>query len=126
VRARVEDERPELLRAGVNLIVTQLPEGDLVIGDTHEYGLAVSPFGDQRLDDLVLAEAADLLGSERLQVRERWHGVYPSAPGHPFLVASPSPAVRVVEVVSGVGMTTALGLAPRVLDDLLQARATAA
>ena len=50
-------------------------------------------------------------------MRERWHGVYPSAPGHPFLITEPLPGVAVVEIVSGVGMTTALGLAPRTLDD---------
>jgi FAD dependent oxidoreductase TIGR03364 len=121
LRARVEAERPELIAAGVHLIVTQLPGGDLLLGDTHEYGDTVSPFGAERLDELVLAEARQLLGAERLTVRQRWHGVYPSAPGHPFLIAEPLPGVAVVEIVSGVGMTTALGLAPRTLDALTAA-----
>lgn len=119
VRARVEEERPELLAAGVHLIVTQLPGGDLILGDTHEYGDTVSPFGEERLDELVLGEARRLLGSDQLEVRERWHGTYPTAPGDPFLVAAPLDGVRLVEVVAGFGMTTALGLAPRVLDDLI-------
>lgn len=119
VRTRLARERPELLAAGVHLIVTQLPDGDLILGDTHEYGDTVSPFGDESLDELVLAEARRLLGVERLEVRERWHGVYPVAPGAPFMVTRPLEGVRVVEVVAGVGMTTALGLAPRVLDELL-------
>ncbi len=93
LRARIEAERPELIAAGVHLIVTQLPGGDLLLGDTHEYGDTVSPFGDERLDELVLAEARRLLGAERLEVRERWHGIYPSAPGHPFLIAEPLPGV---------------------------------
>lgn len=37
----------------------------------------------------------------------------------PFPVAEPAPGVRVVSVTSGIGMTTALGLAPEVLDGLL-------
>ena len=119
MRARIGAERPELIAAGVHLIVTQLPGGDLIIGDTHEYGEPISPFGDERLDQLLLSEARGLLGVARLEVRQRWHGVYPSAPGSPFLVEAPLPGVRVVEVVSGIGMTTALGLAPRVLDELL-------
>ena len=114
--ARLSAERPELTKAGIHLIVTQLPDGDLLLGDTHEYGDTVSPFGDERLDELVLAEARRLLGVDRLAVRERWHGTYPSAPGDPFLTAWPLPGVAVVEVVSGVGMTTALGLAPRTFD----------
>jgi hypothetical protein len=50
-------------------------------------------------------------------VRERWQGVYASAP-QDFLVASPLPEVRVVSVTTGIGMTTGLGLAERVVDDL--------
>ena len=120
LRARIERERPELLAARVNLLVAQLPGSDLVIGDTHEYGLAVSPFRSERLDRLILSEAEALLGVA-LEVRERWYGVYPSAPGDPFMVVEPAPGVRLVEVVSGVGMTTALGLAGRVMDGLLAA-----
>ena len=50
---------------------------------------------------------------------ERWRGIYASAP-EPFLTATPAPLTRAVSVTSGIGMTTALGLAPAVLDDLLQ------
>jgi hypothetical protein len=78
----------------------------------------VDPFRDELLDDLVLAEAARLLGVPELVVRQRWRGVYAAAPD-PFLVACPAPGVRVVSVTSSIGMTTALGLAPGVLDDLL-------
>src|SRR5262249_25162655 len=35
LRERFERERPDLLEAGVNLLVTQLPDGDLILGDTH-------------------------------------------------------------------------------------------
>jgi FAD dependent oxidoreductase TIGR03364 len=123
---RITAERPELVAAGVHLIVTQLPDGDLVVGDTHEYGDTVSPFADERLDELVLAEARRLLGADRLEVKERWHGVYPSAPGEPFAIEQPLPGVAVVEIVSGVGMTTALGLAPRTFDALEDAPAVVA
>jgi D-hydroxyproline dehydrogenase subunit beta len=118
LRMRLAAERPELTEAGIHLIVTQLPDGDLLLGDTHEYSDTVSPFGDEALDELVLAEAGCLLGVDRLEVRQRWHGVYPSAPGDPFLTSRPLPGVAVVEVVSGVGMTTALGIAPRTFDAL--------
>jgi FAD dependent oxidoreductase TIGR03364 len=119
VRARLEAQRPELLEAGIHLIVTQRPDGALTLGDTHRYARTPSPFSDERLDELVLAEAAGVLGVERLAVRERWQGVYPHAPGRDFLIAAPHPAVRVVAITSGIGMTTAFGLAPRVLADLL-------
>ena len=35
VRERLLAERPELVEAGIHLLVAQLPDGDLIIGDTH-------------------------------------------------------------------------------------------
>ncbi|GAB2836784.1 TIGR03364 family FAD-dependent oxidoreductase [Actinocorallia aurea] len=118
VAARFDRESPRLLEAGVNLMLTQLPDGDLTIGDTHAYATDVDPYRAEELDEIVLAETARLLGAPSLPVRERWRGVYASAPS-PFLIAAPADGVRVVSVTSGIGMTTALGLAPEVLDDLI-------
>ncbi|MCD0449493.1 TIGR03364 family FAD-dependent oxidoreductase [Actinocorallia sp. API 0066] len=118
VRARMDQDSPRLVEAGLNLMFTQLPDGDLTVGDTHAYAGDVAPYRAEELDDLVLGETARLLGAPRLRVRERWRGVYASAPD-PFLVAAPADGLRIVSVTSGIGMTTALGLAPEVLDDLI-------
>ncbi|MFC7586594.1 TIGR03364 family FAD-dependent oxidoreductase [Nonomuraea antimicrobica] len=117
LRARLEAEHPELVGIGLNLMFTQRPDGDLTIGDTHSYAVTPEPFDDDELDRRVLTETARLLGAGRLTVRDRWRGVYASAP-EPFLVATPVTGVRVVSVTSGIGMTTALGLAAEVLDGL--------
>ena len=125
VRERLLAQRPELVEAGIHLLVAQLPEGDLIVGDTHRYGETPAPFGENRLDELLLAEAATLLGAARLDVRERWLGVYPSpAAGHlagagnHLAVSAPFAGARVVEVISGLGMTMSLGAASSVLDEL--------
>ena len=119
VRERLTNDHPELVEAGLNLMFTQLPDGSLTIGDTHHYSRTVDPYRPEDLDDLVLTETARLLGVPALRVLERWRGIYASAP-EPFLTATPVPLTRAVSVTSGIGMTTALGLAPAVLDDLLQ------
>lgn len=118
VRARLQVQAPELLGAGMNLMLTQRPTGDVLIGDTHSYDRTLAPFRDEATDELVLREAAHLLGAPRLVVRQRWRGVYAAA-ADDFLVATPAPGVRVVAVTTGIGMTTAFGLAADVLDDLL-------
>lgn len=118
-RERLERERPELRAAGIHILVTQQPDGELIVGDTHEYGLAPSPFAEERLDRLGLEEVRALLGVERLEVRERWIGVYPWSAESDFLTATPIDGVRLVSVTSGIGMTTALGLAPSVVEELL-------
>ncbi|MBM7771422.1 FAD dependent oxidoreductase TIGR03364 [Actinokineospora baliensis] len=118
VRQRLTRTDPELLEVAMNLMFTQRPDGDLVIGDTHRYGTTHDPFDDEPTGDLVLRETARLLGVDRLAVRARWRGVYAAAERAEFLIAQPSPEVRVVSVTSGIGMTTAFGLAPTVLDSL--------
>jgi D-hydroxyproline dehydrogenase subunit beta len=120
VRARLARDSPALLDAGVNLMLTQRPDGTVTLGDTHAYATTPAPYRAEELDALLLTEGAALfgLGSRDLRVLERWRGVYASAP-EPFLVADALPGVRVVSVTSGIGMTTALGLAPRVLAALL-------
>ena len=119
VRARIGAEQPDLLAADVNLMLTQLPDGDLLVGDTHTYADTPDPFQDEALDRLLLDQAACVLGVPGLDVRRRWRGIYASAEREEFLIAEPAPGVRAVAVTTGIGMTTALGLAPAVLDDLL-------
>ena len=116
LRERIEREHPQLLEAGVNLMFTQRPDGAVTLGDTHHYGTTLDPWRPEALDELLLSEGRQLLGSE-LAVRTRWRGVYASAPGE-YLVATPSDGVRVVSVTAGIGMTTAFGLAGEVVGDL--------
>jgi FAD dependent oxidoreductase TIGR03364 len=121
LKARLTAERPELLEHGIHLLVTQMPDGDLIVGDTHAYSDTPAPFGEERLYSLLLDEAELLLGYEPL-VRQRWHGIYPSVTGEEadaFIVTSPLPGVRVVQNVAGIGMTLSPGQAPAVLDSLL-------
>jgi FAD dependent oxidoreductase TIGR03364 len=118
LRDRLTRETPELVGMGLNLMFTQRPDGTLTIGDTHSYAVTLPPFEDEELDAAVLRETARLLGVERLTVRERWRGVYASAPLS-FLDATPAEGVRVVAVTTGVGMTTAFGFAREVVEDLV-------
>jgi FAD dependent oxidoreductase TIGR03364 len=118
LRARWAAERPELLAAGVHHMITQRPDGDLVVGDTHDYARTPGPFSSEPLDELLLAETRALLRVPDLRVVHRWRGVYASAPGLEFLRAKVAPGVAAVAVTSGIGMTTAFGLAPHTLDSL--------
>ena len=115
---RYERDHADLLGAGLNLMFTQLPNGDLTVGDTHGYATTLGAYNDEALDDLVLDETARLLGEDRLTVKQRWRGVYASAP-RDTLVAAVSATATVVAVTSGVGMTIAHGLAGTVLDEML-------
>jgi len=117
----LDQQTPALGEHGVNLMLTQRlrhspAAGRLVLGDTHHYGVTEVPFEDEASDELLLAEFRTLFGVDELRVRRRWRGVYASSPKGPYLVAAPAAGVTAVSVTSGIGMTTALGLAASVLD----------
>jgi FAD dependent oxidoreductase TIGR03364 len=118
VRAEMEKQHPELLDRVVNLMLTQRPDGSVVLGDTHHYDRTHQPFDDECVAELLLREGSRLLGA-KLSVRRRWRGIYAESPMTDFLIAQPHPGTRVVSVTTGIGMTAALGVAPAVLDQLL-------
>lgn len=117
LRTRLGSEHPALLALDLNQMYTQREDGALIVGDTHYRGAGISPFQSERSFEVLLDLARELFGVRDLRVRERWQGVYASAPDD-FLVASPLPDVRVVSVTTGVGMTTGLGLGSRVIEGL--------
>ncbi|MGW0178970.1 TIGR03364 family FAD-dependent oxidoreductase [Nocardia sp. NPDC003345] len=119
VRAEITERAPETLEVVMNLMLTQRPDGSIVLGDTHHYERTHTPFDEEWVSELLLREGARLFATDELPVRRRWRGIYADSPTTDFLIATPAPGVRVVSVTSGIGMTTALGLAPTVLDSLV-------
>jgi glycine/D-amino acid oxidase-like deaminating enzyme len=116
LRARFERDHPELLQRDVNQMYTERPDGTLIVGDTHVRDTAVSPFQEEESFAMLERITGELFGRP-VRVRERWQGVYASAP-EDFLVEAPADGVRVVAVTTGIGMTTGLGLGDAVIDEL--------
>ncbi|WP_418275196.1 hypothetical protein ACNHYB_10010 [Isoptericola jiangsuensis] len=120
VRERLRGTRPALLEHDVHLTVTAQPDGSLVLGDGRVP--AAGPGRSEAVDELLLQEAAELLGVDRLTVVSRWSApevaLADATSRDPFVVTEPLPGVRTVTVTDGLATTTALGLAPKVLDAL--------
>lgn len=117
LRERIAYEQPEMIERDVNQMVTQRPDGTLIVGDTHYRGHAVAPFQEER-SFAYLLELNEQLFARRAPVLQRWQGVYASAPQE-FLLADPAPGVRVASVTTGIGMTTGLGFAAHAVAGLL-------
>lgn len=109
VRARLHTARPDLAAIDLNQMYTQLPNGSVIVGDTHVRDTTISPFQSETSAKLLLDEFEALFGASS-SVIERWQGVYASGP-EDFLVAEPEPDVVVLTATTGIGMTTGLGLA---------------
>jgi D-hydroxyproline dehydrogenase subunit beta len=121
LHAEVAAREPALLEHGIHLLASPTPHGDLIIGDSHDYGDDASPFNAQAVDDLLLDLAQATLGAP-LGVTERWQGVYGASNGStgaPFSVLRPQPGVTGVFMHSGVGMSVGPALGARVVSHLL-------
>lgn len=96
-------------------MVSQRPTGELTIGDSHEYALAVDFRDKPEIDELILDYARKLARLPEFRIARRWHGVYAKHPGLPFVRMSPAPGVEVITALGGAGMTLSFGLAERTL-----------
>jgi len=110
LRERLHAERPELAALDLNQMYTQLPDGTLLLGDSHHKAVQPDPFQPEAAFDAFLAEARALFDVGGLRVLERWQGVYAAA-GEEFLIEEVAPRVLALAATTGIGMTTGLGLA---------------
>jgi FAD dependent oxidoreductase TIGR03364 len=118
LRARLVAEQPEFLADGIHLIAVQGADGSLVVGDSHHYADSHDGFQPREVDDKMLSELSAVLDIPAPEVVERWTGVYPSGPETAFIEAV-RPGVRLVNVTSGTGASTAFAIAEETLSDLL-------
>lgn len=120
LRARLQAEQPEHLADGIHLIAVANADGSMVVGDSHHYGTSPDPFQPAEVDERILAELSLVLDLPRPVVLERWVGVYPSAPDTPAFIEEPVAGVRLVQVTSGTGASTAFAIAEETLSAMLK------
>ena len=120
---RLDAELPAYGRCGIHVLVAQNQNGELVLGDSHEYGNAIEPFDKPEIDDLVLAYLRTMVTIPDLRIAARWHGVYVKHPTEPYVVAHAAPNTLAVTGVGGAGMTLSFALAEKVTADWLDDRA---
>lgn len=118
LKKRVEADLPSHIEWGVHVLVSQNGLGEVVIGDSHEYGLSLSPFDREEINELILSYLDTFFEAPSLEIKERWHGIYPRLEGQTEFVAHPSPHTTIVNGLGGAGMTLSFGLAEELINQL--------
>jgi hypothetical protein len=119
MRTRMATDWPRQIAHGVHVLVSQHDGGHLVLGDSHEYDDAITPFDRRDIDDLVLDYLRTFLQVEPLDVEQRWHGIYVKHPNEPYCIVSPEDGVAAVAGLGGHGMTLSFALAEQVVASAL-------
>ena len=119
LKARLAHDWPAHTAFGIHVLVSQHDQGQLVIGDSHEYDDAVTPFDKPEIDKLVLEYMRTFVDVGAFGIAERWHGIYVKHPAAPYCVFSPEAGVTVVAGLGGHGMTLSFGLAEQVVSQIV-------
>ncbi|MGW9825223.1 FAD dependent oxidoreductase TIGR03364 [Brevibacterium pityocampae] len=118
LREEIAATRPELFEIVANVMCAPLPDGTLLVGDSHDYAATAAPFLREETSRILLTGVAEALGTPALEVLERWQGVYASSTTRPLIVEDVEDGVTAVTVATGLGMTLGFGLAAEQLDRL--------
>jgi FAD dependent oxidoreductase TIGR03364 len=110
---------PELMDWGIHVMVCQNGMGDLTIGDSHEYGLDLSPFDQGYVNKLILDFLKTFAQFKDWRIGSAWHGIYPKMTnGAIEFVKEIDEKVMIVNGVGGAGMTLSFGFGEEVVEKL--------
>lgn len=112
IREEIQRDNPHLEKHGIHLLVSPTPYGELIIGDSHDYGTDASPFNAEQVDQWMLELAENTLGC-KIQIVERWQGVYGAKGPNPFSRLDIAPGLSATLMHSGVGMSVGPALGER-------------
>jgi FAD dependent oxidoreductase TIGR03364 len=111
VKARIAERYPLHVKYGIHVMASQNQLGEVVIGDSHEYGDAITPFDKEVIDRLILDYLAKMMKLPNLEIARRWHGIYAKHPSKVQFVAEPQKGCTIFASPGGAGITLAFGCA---------------
>jgi FAD dependent oxidoreductase TIGR03364 len=115
---RIEQTMPDYKKFGIHVLVSQNGLGEVILGDSHEYGQTPDPFDKDEIDQLVLKYLDTFAHFPQPQIAARWHGIYPKlTDGNTDFVHEPEKDVLIVNGLGGAGMTLSFGLAAEIFEE---------
>lgn len=116
LREYYHNTMPDYIKWGIHVMVSQNGEGELTIGDSHEYGLVHDPFDRQFINKLIVDYLKQFATFKSWNIAQSWNGIYPKkTDGKNDFIYSPAPGVTIVNGMGGAGMTMSFGFAEEVM-----------
>jgi len=112
-----EEQFGEYVKWGIHVMVSQNQSGELVIGDSHEYGKTHDPFDKQFINQLILDYLSTFAKFPSEKLSATWNGTYAKLMnGDTHYISSPLPGVNILNGLGGLGMTYSFGLTEQLIN----------
>jgi FAD dependent oxidoreductase TIGR03364 len=119
LKAKLQNELPEHLKWGIHVMVSQNMNGELTVGDSHEYGLDFDPFDKHFINQLILDYLKKMVHIDQWRLIESWNGIYPKMTnGKTDLHLEVENGVHIVNGIGGNGMTLSFGFAEEIINKI--------
>jgi len=116
LRKRYEGQYADYLKWGIHVMASQNGNGELTIGDSHEYGLVHDPFDKAFINQLIIEYLQTFANFKDWNLLQSWHGIYPKMTnGATELIVDVEPGVTVINGLGGNGMTLSFGLCEQII-----------
>ncbi len=113
LKTRIQTESPELDRYGIHVMASPRSDGEVILGDSHEYDDDITPFDNVEIDGWMLRELRKVIQLDDWTINQRWHGAYAKHPTLPVCESDATDGTKIFVGTGGAGMTMAFGLARR-------------
>ncbi|WP_017301571.1 TIGR03364 family FAD-dependent oxidoreductase [Nodosilinea nodulosa] len=120
LKQRFSAQLPFAVDRHIHVMMSQNGLGELILGDSHEYGLTFDPFDRADINQFVLSYLRGFAQVPCLDIAATWHGIYAKLPGKTEFIAHPEVGVTIVNGLSGAGMTLSFGLGEEVIIQTLE------
>jgi FAD dependent oxidoreductase TIGR03364 len=111
LKKRYEEQYGDYLQWGIHVMVSQNGNGELTIGDSHEYALVHDPFDKEFINRMITDYLHTFATFKDWKLMQSWHGIYPKMmDGRTELILDPEDGVTIINGLGGNGMTLSFGL----------------
>jgi FAD dependent oxidoreductase TIGR03364 len=119
LKTKLQNELPDHIKWGIHVMVSQNIQGELTVGDSHEYGLDFDPFDKHLINQLILDYLKNLVNIDHWKLIETWNGTYPKMTnGKTDLHIEVENGVHILNGIGGNGMTLSFGLAEEIINKI--------
>jgi len=111
----------DFLQWGIHVMVSQNGEGELTIGDSHEYERHLDPFDKAFINQMILDYMKQFAQYKDWTLAQSWNGIYPKLTnGENHFYHSPKVGVHIINGLGGNGMTLSFGLGEELAEGMVK------